>query len=142
MAEWKKRAWELPFLFAVGGSVYYGLETLWRGYSHWTMFCVGGFAFMAVGLINEVFPWELGFLWQMLIGGGLITALELAAGIVLNLWLGLGIWDYSNLPLNLWGQICLPFSLLWVGLSAVAIVVDDLIRWKVFGEEKPHYRFL
>ena len=55
--------------------------------------------------------------------------------------LGLNIWDYSNMPLNLWGQICLPFSCLWFFLSAVAIILDDELRYNIFGEEKPHYYF-
>lgn len=54
-------------------------------------------------------------------------------------WLGLGIWDYSNMPFNILGQICLPFSLLWVVLSACAIVIDDYERYWFFGEEKPYY---
>ena len=64
---------------------------------------------------------------------------DLAAGILLNRWLGLGIWDYSNMPFNLWGQICLPFSVLWVFLAGIAVVLDDWLRYWLFREERPHY---
>ena len=64
---------------------------------------------------------------------------ELVAGLILNVWLGLGIWDYSTMPLNFMGQICLPFCLLWVLLSVVAVVLDDWLRHWLFAEEHPHY---
>lgn len=70
------------------------------------------------------------------------TLAELAAGLVLNVWPDLGIWDYSHLPLNLWGQICVPYTLLWVPLSAVAVVWDDWLRYWLWGEERPHYTIL
>lgn len=75
----------------------------------------------------------------MLIGGGIVTVLELPTGLVVNVWLHWGVWDYSNMPLNLWGQICLPYSLLWVLISLAAILLDDWLRWKLFYEEKPRY---
>ena len=61
------------------------------------------------------------------------------AGVVLNLELDLAIWDYSTMPFNIMGQICLPFSIAWYGLSGVAIVFDDFLRWWLFGEPFPHY---
>lgn len=123
----------------VGGLIYYGIEVAWRGYSHWTMALVGGVCFILVGGINEFFPWTMPLALQGLIGSAIVTAVELIAGLVLNVWLGLGIWDYSNLPLNFMGQICLPFSLLWILLSVVAVVLDDWLRYWLFGEERPHY---
>lgn len=97
---------------------------------------------MLVGAINEVIPWEMSFILQCIIGGAIITAVEFVSGCIINLWLGWAVWDYSNMPLNLLGQICLPFSLLWVLISAVAIVFDDYIRYYLFGEEKPNYTFV
>lgn len=126
-------------LLLVGGLIYYGIEVAWRGYSHWTMALVGGICFVLVGGINEFIPWEMPLALQGLIGAGIVTAVELIAGLILNVWLGLAIWDYSNLPLNFMGQICLPFSLLWVLLSVVAVVLDDWLRYWLFGEERPHY---
>lgn len=44
-----------PFiLFGIGGFLYYAIEILWRGYSHWTMFILGGLCFILVGFINEL----------------------------------------------------------------------------------------
>ena len=130
------------FLFFVGATIYVIIEKLYRGYSHWTMFLLGGICFIALGLINEMIPWDMPLLLQMFIGGMIITVLELITGCVVNLWLGWNVWDYSELPFNLWGQISLFSSIVWVGLSLVGIVLDDYIRWKWFGEEKPRYKWI
>ena len=129
-------------LFFVGATIYVIIEKLYRGYSHWTMFLLGGICFIALGLINEVMPWDMPLLLQMFVGGVIITVLEFITGCVVNLWLGWNVWDYSELPFNLWGQISLFSSIVWVGLSLVAIVLDDYIRWKFFDEEKPRYRWI
>ena len=130
------------FLGVIGSIIYMNLEILWRGYTHWTMGVLGGICFICLGLINEVLPWDMPLLLQMFIGGMIITVLEFITGCVVNLWLGWDVWDYSELPFNLWGQISLFSSIVWVGLSLVGIVLDDFIRWKFFGEEKPHYRWI
>lgn len=137
-----KQILKLCILALIGGITYILIELAWRGYSHISMFILGALCFVLIGGINEFLPWELGFVWQMLIGAGIVTILELIVGIVVNVWLGLEVWDYSNLPFNFMGQICLPFSFAWTLLSGVAIVVDDYLRYWLFGEEKPHYKIL
>lgn len=74
------------------------------------------------------------------IGSLLITVLELVCGCIVNLWLGWHVWDYSNMPFNLLGQICLPFTAIWFFLSAVAVVLDDWIRHILWKEKMPHYK--
>lgn len=137
-----KQILKLCILALIGGITYVLIELAWRGYSHISMFILGALCFVLLGGINEFLPWELGFIWQMLIGAGIVTILELIVGIVVNVWLGLEVWDYSNLPFNFMGQICLPFSFAWTLLSGIAIVVDDYLRYWLFGEEKPHYKIL
>ena len=126
-----------------GGCLYVVLELLWRGHSHWTMALLGGVCFVLIGLLNEGFPWEMPLVLQGVIGSGcIVTPLEFVTGCVVNLWLGWGVWDYSNLPCNLLGQICLTFSLLWVAVAMAAAVLDDWLRWRWFGEKKPHYTLI
>ena len=122
-----------------GGCVYFLIVMAWRGHSHWTMAVLGGVCFVLIGDINEFIPWNMPLILQGAIGSGIVTVLELVSGIILNLWLGLGIWDYSNMPFNLLGQICLPFTLLWVALSIVAVALDDWLRHWLFGEDRPTY---
>lgn len=127
-------------LFFFGGLVYYLIEILWRGYSHWTMIILGGLCFIAVGLINNILPWNMVIELQALIGAVLITSLEFIVGLIVNVNLGWDIWDYSNVPFNFLGQICLPFSLLWYMLSIIVIFTDDYIRHIFFNEKKPVYK--
>ena len=129
-------------LFVFGGVIYFLIEILWRGYSHWTMFLLGGLCFVIVGAINNFIPWKMKFEKQMAIGAIIITILEFIVGVVVNLILKWNIWDYSMLPFNMLGQICLPFSLIWFLLSGVIIIVDDYLRYKLFKEDNPKYSFL
>lgn len=137
-----KNILKMIVLLLIGGTIYFCIELLWRGHSHWTMALVGGICFIAIGAINEYIPWNMGFIDQCLIGACLVTSIEFVAGLILNVWLGLGIWDYSNLPHNIMGQICLPFFFAWIALSSVAIVLDDYLRYWLFREEKPHYQLI
>ena len=128
-------------LFGIGGVVYILLEELFRGHTHWTMFIVGGICFFLIGLINEIFPWSYPVWKQCGIGAIIVTVVEFCSGCIINLYLKWNVWDYSGLPFNVLGQICLPFTMLWFALSFVAILLDDWIRWKYFEEEKPTYNW-
>lgn len=129
------------FLFLFGAFAYCEIEILFRGYTHWSMGILGGICFILCGLINEKFQPPPPLWIQMGICTLIITALEFLTGVILNLGLQLNIWDYSHLPFNLFGQICLPFAIIWYFLSLPAIVVDDLLRHFLFGEEMPKYNF-
>ena len=129
-------------LFAAGGLLYYVLEILWRGYSHMSMFVLGGICFVLIGLINELYTWDMALWKQMMVAALLVTLAELIAGLVLNVWLKMNIWDYSSLPYNLLGQISVQYSIRWFFLSLLAIVLDDFLRWWLFNEEKPRYRII
>ena len=128
-------------LWIIGGTVYIGIELLYRQRTHWTMFIVGGLCFIFCGALNEVMSWDT-LIWKQMLYGTLgITFIEFISGCIINLWLGMSVWDYSNLPFNILGQVCLLFSIFWYFLSLLAIVLDDYLRYWMFKEEKPHYRF-
>lgn len=126
-------------LGVVGGVIYIIIELLYRGYSHWTMFVVSSIAFILIGTINEIIPWEVKLWKQMLLGSIIVTIVEFFTGCIVNLWLKWNVWDYSNLPFNILGQVCLPFCIAWFFISLLAIVIDDYLRYWLFNEEKPHY---
>ena len=126
-------------LFAIGGMAYFLLEVLVRGYSHYSMF-LGGACFLCCGLLNENMKIKMSFISQMVLSALIITALEFITGLIVNIWLKMDIWDYSQLPYNFMGQICLLYSIFWFLVSSVAIVLDDFLRYKIFNEEKPHDR--
>ena len=129
-------------LFAIGGFTYNIIELLFRGYTFFSMFIVGGLCFAAIGQINEAYPWDMPLISQMAISSVIVTVVEFCCGIILNMAMGLHVWDYSDMPLNLMGQICLPFSVLWFFVSLIAIALDDYVRYKLFGQPKPQYHLL
>lgn len=105
-------------------------EIIWRGYTHWTMFIVGGLCGFLIGLINEKNK-KMPLIKQCFISTLIVTVIEFISGCIINLYFNLNVWDYSTMPFNLFGQICLPYSLLWFLLSILVIKVDDLIRAKI-----------
>lgn len=123
-----------------GGLLYILIETAWRGYSHWTMFVLGGICFLALGLINEVLSWEMPLWQQMLLGACIVTVLEFLTGCIVNLWLGWDVWDYSGMSGNILGQICPQYFILWLPVSLAGIILDDWLRYWWWGEERPRYK--
>ena len=102
---------------ALAGAVLYPLiEILWRGSTHITMSLAGAVCSTLIWMIS--YRLRPASLWlRILSSAALITLVELAFGVVCNLWLGLAVWDYSGMPMNLLGQICLPYFFLWVLLA-------------------------
>ena len=122
----------LPALmaFLLGGLLYGLCELLYRGRTHWTMLLAGGLCLLLLYFAGGM-PLSL---WQRcLLGMAVITAVEFLFGCVLNLALGLGIWDYSGRFGNLLGQICLRYSLYWLGLSLPASLLCGFLR-RLFQE--------
>ena len=133
------RVWKYAVLFYLGGMSYVLLELIWRGWSHGSMFVVGGLCFLLIGSIDRVFP-EMPLLMQGVLGACLVTAMELVSGLFLNRFLGLGVWDYSSLPYNFMGQVCMAYFFLWIVVSWAAVVLEDTLRRSLFGESRVQYR--
>ena len=105
--------WKKSVLFAAGGCSYMGIELLWRGWTHSSMFLAGGSSFLLLGKLNQLKSVPLAV--RMLSGAGAITGVELITGLLTNR--DHSVWDYRHVPFNYRGQICLPFCLLWVPVS-------------------------
>ena len=103
-------------IFLFGALGYPALEILWRGYTHPTMALAGGLCAVLLFRVNrDLSGGSLGL--RLLASCGIVTLTELLFGAVFNLWLGMDVWDYSDLPYQFLGQICLPYALLWGLLS-------------------------
>lgn len=113
-------------MFGLGAFAYGLLEVIWRGYSHWTMMIAGGICFIVFSVISEKLS-HLHLLYKCILGSLTVTGLELVFGGIFNLIFKLQVWDYSNIPLNLFGQICLLFSVLWGFLSSIAIPASGAV---------------
>lgn len=127
-------------LFLIGGFAYGAIENLTRGYSHISMFIAGGICFILIGELNERVSWDFSLVSQMAISAVIITLIEFITGLIVNVWLKLDVWDYSDLPYNIMGQVCLLFTNIWFFISLFAIFLDDYLRYYLMGEEKPRYR--
>ena len=121
------KIWRTLVLFYLGGTVYMTLEFLWRGRSHGSMFLLGGLCFLLLGVLGGRF---LGLpLWvKVVLGAAMITVLELLTGLAVNRQYA--VWDYRSMPFQFMGQICLPFSLLWMPLSLAGMQIYRAVsRW-------------
>lgn len=138
--------WVLSILlwFWAGG-VYFFAEVIWKTAQgrpetiSWTMFALAIILAIPMERFGAELPWEMPLIAQAGISALAVIATEFVAGLILNVALGLGIWDYSNMPGNIMGQICPQFALLWFVVSIIGIVLMDWMRYAVEGGEKPHY---
>lgn len=111
------------FLFGAVG--YPALELIWRGRTHASMALAGGASML---LISRVRRMQCSLPLRAGICGAGITAIEYAVGRIWNR--RHRVWDYRRMPLNLHGQICLPYTLIWCGLSGAIMAVMDAFHGK------------
>ena len=137
---WKKKF----ILFNIIGIIYIFVEVVWKaltepglnlfGHTSLWMYLIGGICGIIVGYLNEATRLKV---WQQTISGtGIILLIEFCSGLIFNVWLGLDLWDYSELPFNLMGQISLPFALCWFLLCPFVIWFDDYLRYLLFNEKR------
>jgi uncharacterized membrane protein len=129
---------KLLILGFIMGMIYFTAEGFWRGWTNIAMLFVGGLCCVLVGLLDE-YPERCNLkIWQQcVLGTFIILAVEFISGVILNIWLKLNIWDYSNNRSNILGQVCLSYAFLWFTLTPFAIWLDDFLRWKIFNEDRP-----
>lgn len=129
-------------LFAVGYCVYIAIEVTYKGFSYPLMGLCGGLALMIMDKINDYISWDIDIIIQGSIGSIIITFFELIIGeISLHTDFLPIMWDYSNVLLNFDGVICLPFSLIWIGLSIIGILVADTINYYIINIQPcPYYK--
>ena len=122
------RIWKNLLLFYLGGAVYFIMELLWRGRSYGSMFLLGGICFWLLGQLGAHFP-RVPLAVKAVLGAALVTALELGTGLLVNR--DFTVWDYRSLPYNYHGQICLNFSLLWVPVSLIAMLLYEKAEQRI-----------
>ena len=130
------------FLGVLGGCFYYSFELIFRGFSHWTMFLLGGICFLFIYIQGHLLHWKDSLFSQIIRCVLFVTAMEFITGIIVNKWLSWNVWDYSRLPFQLFGQICLPFTIIFSGLCLFGIILSGYIGYWLYGEEKPQYHIL
>ncbi len=136
-----KKGIKTATLFTVGGLLYGIIELAWRGHTHISMFLVGGLCFVLIGALDEIEK-PISVLAQLPLAAFIVTGIEFTSGVIINLVMRLDVWDYSDMPLNILGQVCLPFSAMWLALAFPAIIIEDSLRVMLFGERAKTLRFL
>ena len=122
---------EAPLVLLIGGIGYCAIEMLWRGYTHPAMAVCGAICFYYVYRLSADHP-NTPILLRALLGAAFITLTELLSGCLLNIALGLDIWDYSDLPYQFLGQISLHYSVAWFLLSFLLCGISRAVRRLVF----------
>ena len=136
-----KSVYKTLLLFTVGYTVYMAIEFCYRGYSYPLMGVCGGIAILLLDKINDKISWDIDILIQGALGSLLITLFEFIIGSLSLNGVLPKMWDYSGTPFNYKGIVCLPFSLIWFGLSILAIMLADSINYYVLGDnEIPYYK--
>lgn len=118
------KIWKQAVLFYLGGCAYMGLELLWRGRSHGSMFIAGGTCFLLIGQLNQVQP-RLPLPLRAVTGAGIVTMVELGVGLLCNR--NFEVWDYRERAGNFLGQICPAFTVLWIPVSLMALGLHMLL---------------
>lgn len=108
--------------FLIGAIGYPMLELAWRGRTHPSMALAGGVSTMLIHRIGQA---KLPLPEKALLCGAGITGIEAACGLIWNRHHQ--VWDYCRMPLNWRGQVCLPFTLAWCGLSAAYLIAEKAI---------------
>lgn len=108
--------------FLIGAVGYPLLELAWRGRTHPSMALAGG---LSTSLIHRIGQTSLHPVGKALLCGAGITAIEAGCGLIWNR--RHRVWDYRRMPLNWRGQVCLPFTLAWCGLSAAYLLAEKTI---------------
>lgn len=134
------KIWKEAVIFYIGGMFYCTVELLWRQWTHGSMFLLGGLCFYLVGGLDKRI--RMPVLAQMLLGALIVTFFEFWTGILVNRVMHLNVWDYSHVPMNFMGQICVPFTLLWFPLSGIGIFCEDYLRHALFHEPLPKFRWV
>lgn len=118
--------------FAIGAVAYGLVEIAVRGYTHWTMALTGGAVMALFNLISR--GGNLNILLRCLLGMTVITSLEFAVGMAVNVGFGWNVWDYSDKPFNVMGQICPQFCIGWFFLSIPAYGICSYIRKRISSD--------
>ena len=113
--------------FVIGAIGYAAIEIIWRGHTHWSMMIAGGLCFVLFSIVAQRLREKNIFIKAAVCAIG-VTAIELLFGVVFNIILKMEVWDYSSMPLNLWGQICPLFTLLWGGLAVAFLPLADALN--------------
>eukprot|EP01130_Rhizamoeba_saxonica_P013002 TRINITY_DN5521_c0_g1_i1.p1 TRINITY_DN5521_c0_g1~~TRINITY_DN5521_c0_g1_i1.p1 ORF type:complete len:241 (-),score=15.67 TRINITY_DN5521_c0_g1_i1:67-789(-) len=154
-----KQALYIWLMFVLTGAFYINIETFFKafkgdmvngtrpnytsdivyisliGWSSVWVFFVAGLLGLLLSLINELFFFRkyIPAFFRWIVGTAIMTIVELGAGLILNVGLGLEIWNYDHLPYNFMGQIALEYVIIWSIIVPAVYWLNDMVRLFVFN---------
>ena len=140
-----KKMSEYLFLWAVGGCLYYTFEIVFRGFSHWTMFVLGGLCLVFCTAQGRAGKWRDPLGIQIIRCMIFVTSCEFITGIIVNKWLNLNVWitamfRFSSLDRFVClSWLCSDFSVrsvfIWVDICCI-FFMEKRNRGSRFGNEQ------
>ncbi|NCC86984.1 MAG: hypothetical protein EOM05_03825 [Clostridia bacterium] len=126
-----KKLYEYIIIFCIGAIGYGSIELLWRGFTHWTMIITGGIVLLTLYILNtKIIKGSL--FKRCIIGCFTITGIEFVVGYIVNIVCKMNVWNYSKQPMQILGQICPLFTLLWFLLCIPATLLCMFTYKKIF----------
>lgn len=131
-------------LFLLCSVIYCGIEIVYRGWTHWSMALLSGIlGVLCIDTPNNIFGYDLDYSLQVLASTIICTIGEGITGLVVNVKMGLNVWDYSTLPFTFfWGQCNLFFVFAWaliIGLFGI-FFCDAYWYYICKDNEQPYYK--
>lgn len=120
------------YVYSIGAIGYSFVEIVWRGYTHWTMGILGGICFTIMYLIDGKFSTS-NIYFRAFVSACCVTIAELVTGIIVNKYLHMHVWDYSQMKFNFLGQVSLVYSIFWFFLCIPCHLLCKILRHRIFG---------
>ena len=95
-----KRLSEYLFLGTLGGTLYYSFEMIFRGFSHWSMFLLGGICLVFFAQQGIWTGWSAPLWKQVIWCTVFVTSCEFITGIFVNKIMHWNVWDYTDQPFD------------------------------------------
>ena len=97
------------------------------------------YIFRTTRVMDEV---ERASLEQVLWCTAFVVSAEFITGIIVNKVMGWNVWNYTDQPFHLMGQICFPFAVLFSGLCTFGIIISGYLLCYLYREIKPGFHIL
>lgn len=131
-------------LFILCGIIYCLVEIIWRGYTHVSMFILAGLlGVFCIDTPNNIYGYDLDYFLQVIISTILCTLGEGICGLIVNVWLKLSVWNYSNLfGTFFFGQCNIFFVFAWMAIIGLfGIFFCDAYNYYICKDnEQPYYK--
>lgn len=137
------RLLQIATIFFFSGTAYIVIEIIFRGYTDFSMWILGGICGVIITFVNNglILDEKTPFEYQVAFCSMCCIVGELIAGLIVNQ--DYHVWDYRELfGTFAYGQLNIFFIMAWICICIFAIPLLDWIEWKLLDGRKPVYTFL